>query len=840
MHLIQKPRGKEKTSIAPSELGRGLWISWCLAALACIECSTPLTHSQQPIFRERIRSLSVESNSQNVHDQNDFIVSTNDWLGSTSLEVPHWMDPLLQSHPDGWYYLVARKISEKIAPEVVTTGWDLWKYHPRTQAVEIHATGLRQPFSLTQDSWGNLFVMDAIGPPYFGTRWLQICPYEDYGWMSSSDPIRRRFNQMIWDEEVAQGFSQSRYETLPFGAIHYFEGISSGLVNAMARSGSGTGAQSYLAAGNFKETRHTLIRWVQKPAGASWLVGEIQPVAALGRFSQVAWDHRSPYLQVRTLTGEASTTDSLIIGPLTRQIHNVFPPQELAGFDSVWKDPLDMLAMLEAPQPGVRLMGQQLAERAGASMLPLLLQRAQNPDHAVARLHALWAIGNMAPQELSHQITKGWMEQMLKDPQHCISQHAADLIHKVFGAEITHLLLEHLPEASPTLRCGILTALANQNQVIPLLELVKGDFFHDPALKHATARALFVSLTSGESSWEQIEGLPPFEKQLAMGELGLKVLDEHLVSYLDSAGIDVRFALADGLYRQASAGSMQMLVSWAKGFLSTSSSVEKIASECQTHPALSNAFWRRVFAACLETQDRDAFYSLVLLLDQPGLPTPLSQDLAAGMRELLKVWESMEKTKPTDLTAWVHELFHPRIDAWMQCRASEQRGLALDWLLWHQPGNDNKALVEDTFRNFFETEDNRKQALRWLGSRDIEHRMQWIAEGLQSNKAGLRTEAIILQANANPDDSVAQWIRDLEQASLKQQLDALDSLTTIADPRIDYALIHWLEKGLKGGIPQALHAALLKAAKSRSTKGVQERLKAWQQTALEIQPMMVP
>ena len=81
---------------------------------------------------------------------------------------------------------------------------------------------------------------------------------------------------------------------------------------------------------------------------------------------------------------------------------------------------------------------------------------------------------------------------------------------------------------------------------------------------------------------------------------------------------------------------------------------------------------------------------------------------------------------------------------------------------------------------------------------------------------------------------------DLEQASLKQQLDALDSMAATADPRIDYALIHWLEKGLKVGIPQALQAALLKAAKPRSTKGVQERLKAWQQTALETQPMMAP
>ena len=177
-------------------------------------------------------------------------------------------------------------------------------------------------------------------------------------------------------------------------------------------------------------------------------------------------------------------------------------------------------------------------------------------------------------------------------PQHGISQHTTDLIHKVFGTDLTQLLLEHLPEASPTLRYGILTALANQNQVIPLQELVKGNFSHDPALKHATARALFDSLTSGEFSWEQVEGLPPLEKQLAMGELGLKVLDEHLVSYLDSTDIHVRFALADGLYRQGSAGSMQMLVSWAKGFLSNSSSLEKshpTVKPIPPYPRLSGA-----------------------------------------------------------------------------------------------------------------------------------------------------------------------------------------------------------------------------------------------------------
>ena len=69
-------------------------------------------------------------------------------------------------------------------------------------------------------------------------------------------------------------------------------------------------------------------------------------------------------------------------------------------------------------------------------------------------------------------------------PQHGISQHTTDLIHKVFGTDLTQLLLEHLPIPYP--RYGIPTALANQNHMIPLQELVKGNFSHDPGTKKAT------------------------------------------------------------------------------------------------------------------------------------------------------------------------------------------------------------------------------------------------------------------------------------------------------------------------------------------------------------------
>ena len=215
--------------------------------------------------------------------------------------------------------------------------------------------------------------------------------------------------------------------------------------------------------------------------------------------------------------------------------------------------------------------------------------------------------------------------------------------------------------------------------------------------------------------------------------------------------IHVRFALADGLYRQGSAGSMQMLVSWAKGFLSNSSSLEKIASDCQTHPPyprLSSAeflpkpTWRPKIvmpftaSSCYSTNH---------------VPNPTQSGSCGRDAGLLKVWRVHGEEARTDrsyrMGARAVSSTHRCVDAVPE--ASEQRGLALDWLLWHHYGTDNQALVENTFRNFFETEDNRKQALRWLGSRDIEHRMQWIAEGLQSNKAGLRTEAIILQANTS-------------------------------------------------------------------------------------------
>ena len=157
------------------------------------------------------------------------------------------MDPLFQPHPDGWYYLVARKISENMVPEVDTTGWDLWRYHPRTEVVEIHATGLRLPFPLTQDSWGKSLYHGRHRSPSFRDSMATNIPMRGL-WMDeliqslTSSLLIKSFGM----KRLQKGFPQSRYETLPFGAIHHFEGISSGLVNATALSGSGTGAQSHL------------------------------------------------------------------------------------------------------------------------------------------------------------------------------------------------------------------------------------------------------------------------------------------------------------------------------------------------------------------------------------------------------------------------------------------------------------------------------------------------------------------------------------------------------------------------------------------------------------------
>ncbi|MGB0421024.1 MAG: hypothetical protein ACPGL0_07640 [Limisphaerales bacterium] len=115
------------------------------------------------------------------------------WLEAGGLVQSHWMYQAQLAHPDGHTYFLAQPKSEAPTPPGKETGFNLYRTLDDPSGIETFATGFRQPFALVMDDWGNLFVMDALGPQAYGARWLQIFQGAHYGWHTIDEPVAGYF-----------------------------------------------------------------------------------------------------------------------------------------------------------------------------------------------------------------------------------------------------------------------------------------------------------------------------------------------------------------------------------------------------------------------------------------------------------------------------------------------------------------------------------------------------------------------------------------------------------------------------------------------------------------------
>ncbi len=65
---------------------------------------------------------------------------------------------------------------------------------------------------------------------------------------------------------------------------------------------------------------------------------------------------------------------------------------------------------------------------------------------------------------------------------------------------------------------------------------------------------------------------------------------------------------------------------------------------------------------------------------------------------------------------------------------------------------------------------------------------------------------------------------------------ALNHLAQILDPRVDFAMLHWLEIATLGRLDPRIKGSLQQAASRRSAKAVKEAMARWQQKVIQAQP----
>ena len=360
--------------------------------------------------------------------------------------------------------------------------------------LEIFATGLRNPQSLAFDDYGNLFSGD--NNPDYGdpARWVYIVEGGDSGWRVGyqwdHNPIGGGpwMNEHLWQE---QKNSTAVYLIPPIkdlgagpAGIAYYPGTGLSqeydrhFFECDFRGGfTGSGVHTFTMepdGAGFKMAKLDRFIWntlgtdiVFGPRGGAYITDWVEgwKVSGVGRIYHV-------------FDPEAMKD------PIVKQVQELLA----AGFEK--RSSQELINLLGHRDQRIRQEAQfELADR-GAEVIPLLGQTAQKGESQLARIHAIWAMGQIAvkaPQAMDPLLS------LLTDNDAEIRAQAARVLGDHRNAKAYEALVKLLEDDSLRVRYFAAMGLAKlaKPEAIPgIIKMLRENADKDVYVRHAGVTAL--------------------------------------------------------------------------------------------------------------------------------------------------------------------------------------------------------------------------------------------------------------------------------------------------------------------------------------------------------------
>ena len=383
----------------------------------------------------------------------------------------------------------------------------VFRCNPDGTALEVFATGLRNPQSLAFDDYGNLFTGD--NNPDYGdpARWVYVVEGGDSGWRVGYQYDHNPVGGGPWMWEhlwQVQENSNAAYLIPPVADM----GAGPSGVAYYPGTGLSHAYDNHFFECDFRGgfTGSGVHTFVMQPLGAGFKMADLH---------NFIWDTLATDI-VFGPRGGAYITDWVegwhVSG--VGRIYHVFDPQAMK--DPVVKEVQDLLAagFEKRPLPElIKLLGHadqrirqeaqfELADRGAAVIVPLAtLAEAHGPQpiapstgpdhlHQLARVHAIWALGQIAgkmPDALRS------VRPLLDDPDPEIRAQAARVLGDHHDARVFDGFVRLLHDPSPRVRYFAamgLGKLENPAAVGPLVQLLRENADRDVYLRHAGVWAL--------------------------------------------------------------------------------------------------------------------------------------------------------------------------------------------------------------------------------------------------------------------------------------------------------------------------------------------------------------
>jgi quinoprotein glucose dehydrogenase len=722
----------------------------------------------------------------------------------------------LRFSPDGKLYFsigdrginVTSKEGRKF--EEVETG-SIMRCNPDGSGFEVFATGVRNPQELAFNEYGDLFTGDNNSDGGDKARFVHLVEGGDCGWRTAYQYLNDRGpwnRERLWDEKEA---GNARYIIPPIANIGAGpSGLTYAPGTGLSAKYNGHFFMSDFRGGAAASVVHDILL---EPKGASYRLKErddfVKGILTTdvefgpdGGFYVLDWvESWSGVGKGRIYKFTAKEADQT----LQRETQKLLAD----GFASRGDD--ELLQLLGHADQRVRMGAQFAIASKGAGVAPGLLKVAQSSSDQLARLHAIWALGQIAEKNVN---IAGSLLGFLSDADAEVKAQAAKVLGDRRVAAAGEKLVPLLGDASSRVRFQAALALGkigHKPAFDALIAMAAENADRDPILRHGAVMGL-AGVAKPEQLAEKKSDGNAAVKNAAI--VALRRLKSPLVAeFLRDSDETIVLEAARSIYDKPVPEALPALAELVNTI--TTKNPRVLERSVNANYRLGQAAHARAlvrFAGNPDVPENSRREALAALADWAN-PDPKDR--------LLNLWRPLPGRGPNDAVLAL--------------------GPALAPLLKDQPGGISEAAaraardlkLKDAAQPLAELVLNQKAstgarmaALHALKSWKDQRVPQAAQAALASKDDKLRSEGLKALAEADPASAVKSIADVLERGSVREKQGALVALAAISLPEAKNVVAALMDRLIAGQCQQEIQLDVYEAAKKCGLNDKVQQFKA--------------
>ncbi len=684
--------------------------------------------------------------------------------------------------------------------------------NPDGTGLEIFATGLRNPQELAFDEHGNLFTCDNNSDGGDKARWVYVVEGGDSGWRVGyqflETPVSRGpwNDERLWDPKTAR---EAYYIVPPIA------NISDGPSGLTYNPGTGLGERYrqrfFLCDFRGTASQSGIRTFANRPKGASFELIDAEELAWGILATDVDFGPDGAlYVTdwVEKFSSPAKgriyrlSTATLAADPVVREVKTVLAE----GMNGRSHEKL--AALLEHADARIRLEAQFALAKQGSGALPTFARVSHEPGSRLARLHAIWGLGQIEPQAPSAlEVVAG----LLTDPDTEVKAQAAKVVGEARFVPAFAGLIALLRDEQPRVRFFAAIALGKlrkREAVSPLLAMLNDNKERDPYLRHAGV----MGLTEIGDADALLAAVDHSSREVRLGVL-----------------LALRRLRRPELARFLNDGDKALVLEAARAIndVPIEAALPQLAA-LSGQPDLPAPVLRRVLNANFRLGARENAKSLAAIAARPEITPSIRAEAVGALgnwakpsgRDLVMgLWRPIDPRSPepaaSALASVIDKLLNeaPELVRLASARSAAKLGLraAAPSLL---------ALVSRS-QSASATRVEALLALQKLESPELTEAMERAADDRDGK---LRAAGLHLIAKLHHDEAVQRLANLAERDSIPDRQIALRTLGSIEGSKADHVISGLLDRLIEGHVPPELALDVLEIARARHTPEIEERL----------------